>query len=70
MLYMAGLYNEFEGENRFIIITASSNSSIASIHNRMPVVLEKNMIEDWLRDKEIAQEILNWEHPDLISQFA
>jgi len=70
MLYMTGLYNEFEGENRFVIITASSNSSIASIHNRMPVVLEKNRIEDWLSDKEFAQEILNREHPDLTIKLA
>jgi len=62
---MAGLYNEFEGENRFVIITTNSNSSILNIHDRMPVVLEKNRIEDWLRNKEIAQGILNWEHPDL-----
>ena len=70
MLYMTGLYNEFEGENRFVIITVSSNSSIVSIHNRMPVVLEKNRIEDWLSDKEFAQEILNREHPDLTIKLA
>jgi len=70
MLYMAGLYNEFEGEGRFVIITTNSNSSISNIHDRMPVVLEKNLIEDWLRDRECAQEMLKWEHPGLSIKLA
>lgn len=70
MLYMAGLYNEFEGEGRFVILTTNSNSSMSNIHDRMPIVLEKNIIEDWLGDSTFAQEILNWGHPDLISKLA
>lgn len=70
MLYMAGLYDEFEGENRFVIITTDSNGSVAQVHNRMPVVLEKNVLEDWLRDSQFAQKILNCNHPECSIQSA
>lgn len=36
---MAGLYNEFAGEPRYVILTTAANESIADVHNRMPVVL-------------------------------
>ena len=44
-LYMAGFYNLFKDEPRFIILTTEANSSVSSIHHRMPVVLEKQQIE-------------------------
>lgn len=40
-LYMAGLYNDFGGERRFVILTADANESMRDIHNRMPVVLTR-----------------------------
>ena len=43
---------------------------VAPIHDRMPVVLEKNDLEDWLWDNRHVKEILNCNHPDLSIQFA
>jgi putative SOS response-associated peptidase YedK len=65
LLYMAGIYNQFEGENRFVILTTEANSSMASVHNRMPVVVPKARIEDWILDKELVEDILFGEHPGL-----
>jgi len=65
ILYMAGIYNQFEGENRFVILTTEANSSIADVHNRMPVVVPKARIEDWILDKELVNDILFGEHPGL-----
>lgn len=65
MLYMAGIYNQFEGENRFVILTTEANSSIADVHNRMPVVVPKDRIEDWIMDVELVDNILYGEHPRL-----
>lgn len=65
MLYMAGIYNQFEGENRFVILTTEANSSIADVHNRMPVVVPKDRIEDWIMDLELVDNILYGEHPRL-----
>ena len=50
ILYMAGLYNFFKYEPRFIILTISANSSVSTIHHRMPVVLEKQQTEEWITE--------------------
>lgn len=53
-LYMAGLFNEFNGENRFVILTTGANNSIADVHNRMPVILTNTMVEDWIMSEDFA----------------
>ena len=58
-LYMAGFYNECKGERRYIILTTDANPSIADVHNRMPVVLQKNMLNDWVFDTNKALSILH-----------
>lgn len=68
LLYMAGIYNQFEGENRYLILTTDSNSSVLDVHKRMPVVLPKDKIEDWLFDYNAIDEILFSDHPSLIKK--
>ena len=43
-MYIAGLYNNFDGERWFAILTTDANASMQKIHNRMPVVLR---IQKW-----------------------
>ncbi|EOS38395.1 hypothetical protein C808_02596 [Lachnospiraceae bacterium M18-1] len=50
ILYMAGFYNWFEEETRFIILTTQANASVSPVHNRMPLVLEENELETWVYD--------------------
>lgn len=64
-LYMAGLFNEFNGENRFVILTTGANNSIADIHNRMPVILPKTMAEDWIMSEAFALSYINAVMPPL-----
>lgn len=49
-LYMAGFYNRFQEEDRFIIITTQANASVADVHDRMPLILEERELEDWVYD--------------------
>lgn len=64
-LYLAGIYNEFQGERRFLILTTAANESVSFVHNRMPVVIFKEMIDRWLGDSEKAVEMLHWQQPEL-----
>lgn len=50
VLYMAGFYNVFQGEERFIILTTQANASVASVHDRMPLLMEARELEDWIYD--------------------
>lgn len=57
-LYMAGLYNEYQGENRFVILTTAANASMVDIHSRMPVVLDRDRMERWMNSEQAAVELL------------
>lgn len=61
MLYMAGLYNKFQiGESMtecFVIFTRAANQSIQDIHDRMPVILRRNELKNWLMDKSFIEPI-------------
>lgn len=68
VLYMAGLYQDFGGERRFVILTTAANDSMIEVHNRMPVVLKGAERGAWLNSEESAAEILNAERPGLVRQ--
>ena len=57
-LFMAGLYNPYEEGNRFVILTTAANSSMAPIHDRMPLLLEEDEILPWMLDPDATKEIL------------
>lgn len=65
ILYMAGIYNEFKGENKFVILTTGANNSIADVHDRMPVILPKQMAEDWILSEDFAVSYLHASMPAL-----
>lgn len=70
MLYMAGFYNEFAGERRFVILTTDANESMIEIHHRMPVIIEKNHLKQWIdpTDKEVFRDFLYHKQPELIKE--
>ncbi len=58
-LFMAGIYDVQNGEERFAVLTTMANESVSKIHSRMPLILEKEQIRTWLRESEDYKEILN-----------
>jgi putative SOS response-associated peptidase YedK len=68
MLYMAGLYNRFDGEDRFVILTTGANDSMAAVHDRMPVIVPKAGIRDWIYDRELAADFLFGAQPELVKK--
>ena len=52
-LYMAGIYT-IAGE--FAILTRDAASSIMQVHDRMPVIFPKSLIQAWLKD---SPEVVN-----------
>jgi len=69
-LYMAGLYNDYGGERRFAILTTDANASMEEIHNRMPVVLSSDEIEQWMKDYQGALDIIQSSRPILDRRLA
>ena len=58
-LYMAGLYNYYQDELRFVILTTAANESMSDVHHRMPLVIPKNEIDTWVLDDKVTSDILN-----------
>ena len=50
VLYMAGIYNLFEGRERFVVLTTEANETVRNVHHRMPLILEEEEVESWIYD--------------------
>jgi putative SOS response-associated peptidase YedK len=48
LLFMAGLYRDGKDGREFVIITKDPVGQITEIHDRMPVMLRVDQLEDWL----------------------
>ena len=60
-MYMAGFYNKYGNEDRFVILTTGANGSMADVHERMPLLLKNHEMEEWLRDDKRLEEFLHSE---------
>ena len=58
VLYMAGIYRIENGIPVFSILTRQPASSISFIHDRMPVILPRELTTDWLNPRFKAEEVL------------
>ena len=59
VMFMAGCYNCFDGQERFVILTTEANPSVKPVHDRMPLILEQNELEDWVTDDGAAEYFLH-----------
>lgn len=67
ILFMAGCFNQFQGQNRFVILTTEANASVSMVHDRMPLILEQQEVEDWVLD-DYAVEFLLHKTPVLLNR--
>ena len=58
VLYMAGIYRIENGIPVFSILTREPASSISFIHDRMPVILPRELTTDWLNLRFKAEDML------------
>ncbi len=65
ILYMAGIYRVEENTRKFVIITTAANSSMKAVHDRMPVILQEDMLDSWLSDDSATRDILDAVPPQL-----
>lgn len=49
LLYLAGLYEEGpDGRPQFVVLTTEANALLARIHDRMPALLDRQQVDEWL----------------------
>ena len=59
VMFMAGCYDCFEGQDRFVILTTEANPSVSPVHDRMPLILEQSEIGDWVMDDGVTEYLLH-----------
>lgn len=64
-IYFAGFYNLSENRDSFVIITTAANASMKPVHDRMPVIIDKENVRDYLMDSSAAMEMLKEPMPEL-----
>lgn len=52
VLFLAGFYSKYEDGDHFVILTTQANQSMAPVHSRMPLVLERDQVRDWITDED------------------
>ena len=57
-MFMAGCYRKYEDGDRFVILTTQANASMEPVHDRMPLILEREEAVDWLLEDGAAEELL------------
>lgn len=57
-LYLAGLFREFDDGPRFTVLTTRANESMKPIHDRMPLLLKKEQVPDWVENDEKTDALL------------
>ena len=57
-MYMAGIYRINNGTAEFTILTREPGACIRHIHDRMPVILPRDILADWLNMRYNADDVL------------
>ena len=64
-IYLAGIYDNCEGTNCFVILTTAPNATVKDIHDRMPLILNHDQVRPWLTDAQSALGLLTIVPPAL-----
>jgi len=75
MLYMAAVYTDIPDDDiplreRFVILTRQANDTMREIHNRMPVILYKNELTQWLSNPDFIPAVFKRDNVRLIKEAA
>lgn len=59
VLFMAGFCRRYEDGEHFVILTTAANASMQPVHDRMPLILDREEIVQWLQDDTKIETILH-----------
>lgn len=57
-MYVAGFYRMHKNVTESIIMTTVPNKAVSSVHDRMPLIVDKKDIDKWILDLDFAREYL------------
>ena len=54
LIYLCGVYKIIDGQYRFAILTRDANASMIETHDRMPIIIGREAVRQYLNDYEKA----------------
>ena len=70
MTWLCGLYRMEDGFPVFTVLTREPTQYLRQIHDRMPLILPKYMIQEWIRPDNKPEELLEYAVTDLVAEKA
>jgi len=70
LTWLCGLYRIENGYPVFVILTKAPTVELSKIHDRMPLMLPKNRIEDWINPSSNPEELLSYALTNMIIEKA
>ena len=65
LIYLAGIWRPDGDAERFVIITREANDSMRPVHDRMPLMIARENVRDWITRPEKTEEFLKQPLPQL-----
>ena len=67
-LFMAGFYGFYNMLDCFVILTTAANAAMAPVHERMPLMIKEDALEEWLWDNSRLETFLK-SQPDPVHVY-
>ena len=64
-MYLAGFYDLSDNKDSFVILTTAANASMRPVHDRMPVMIDKRNVREYLNDSSAAMDMIKEPMPEL-----
>lgn len=68
--WLCGLYRIEDGYPVFVVLTKEPTAKLAKIHDRMPLMLPKEKINDWINPSSNPSELVQFALSDMIAEKA
>lgn len=68
--WLAGLYRIEDGLPVFTVLTKEPTEELRRIHDRMPLIFPKDLIDDWIRPDTRPEDLLRYAVSDLVAEKA
>jgi len=66
VLLMAGCYTVYKDQYHFVILTTEANESVAPVHDRMPLIIEREEMSEWISNNSKLERFLFKSQPQLL----
>ena len=70
MTWLAGLYRIEDGLPVFAVLTKEHTEDLRRIHDRMPLILPKDLIDEWINPNTNPKDILRHSITDMVMEKA